>query len=177
MPIIRDHPQQPPGGHNFQDPSGVLLREKDVDALIVAIADYRAQNALPAGDPEAELEASYKVRFPWLISKVGETASNAPSMIEAWLNRTWREAPRELLERRQAEAKHAKCQTCPHYEPVIAPTPDKLYRLNLLARGQKLATDGCHLNGWVPGVAAWLPCEPRTACAWIHPAKPPFRAS
>lgn len=169
MPIIPDHPQQPPGGHHFPDPSGVTLRGDSPEAVAEAIASYRAANALPSGHPDSELESYYRTQFPWLISKVGQTVTSAPSLVEAWLNRIWREAPRDIVERRQAEAIHAPCATCAHHIDTITPDPEHAYRLTLLARGQPLAMDGCTLNRWVPGVAAWFPVchgETHKSCPW-----------
>lgn len=161
MPVLRQHPQQPPGGHSFPDPSGVLIKADSVDALLLRIAEYRAVNGFHAGNPEAELESYYSMTYPWLITKVGEVSHKADDRAIKWLNRIWKEAPRRLNEKTEYDARIKECQSCEHYTQR-AYVPDDLRRLLTISADRSTDRSECGLHGWIVGLAASLPLpEPK----------------
>jgi hypothetical protein len=162
MPLIHDHPQQPPGGHTFNDPSGVTIRADLLADLLTKIASYRAANGLPAGNPAAEVEADYKARHPWLVTKVGVTPPTQEDPIARWLNRQWR-APvkeRDFVESTVTSARLATCAQCPFYVPHSLP-PEPTRRMRILGYGRLTDEGACGAHHWIVGLAA-LQANPDT---------------
>ena len=66
----------------------------------------------------AEVEADYKVRYPWLVSKVGETPVAKEDPVATWLNRAWRSPvkEREFIESVPLGERLSTCANCQFYE-------------------------------------------------------------
>lgn len=165
MPLLVNHPQKPPSGHHFQDPSGQILKAESIPALIKAVESYRANNTLPAGDPAAEIERFYAEKFPWLISKVSDgigahatlhpTTKSEP--LRPWINRMWRNPPKHWQEAEVAKARLAICEKCPHYCDLGFLGPEYSRRLLILAAGRMAASAlHCSAHAWACGLAVWL---------------------
>lgn len=164
MPLVLSHPRQPPGGHTFADPSGQTVKADSVAGLLSAIATYRQNNALPAGNPAAEVEAIYRVKYPWLVSKIGQTETLPPSPVATWLNHAWRTPQAKFVETIPAERRIATCLACPHYQPDHAFTTDQKRRLAILGRGKFAHSGACAEHHWAVGLAIWLESpDPRKA--------------
>lgn len=67
MLVVRaDHVRRPPGGHRF--PEGkVWLHAASVEELAQRIAQFRADNARPLGQPAREIAAYYQQKAPFLV--------------------------------------------------------------------------------------------------------------
>lgn len=173
MPLLFDHPRQPPAGHHFPDPSGHTIRAKSVPGLIDAIKSYRNNNARAAGNPEAEVEAFYAVEYPWLVVKAekGECSPAEPIMpkeerLRPWINRIWRDPPKRWQEAEKAKARLEICKTCPYYSDLGPVEPAYARRLLILAAGHSdFKALHCSINDWPCGLAVWmdLPANAKSA--------------
>lgn len=163
MPILKLHPRQPEGGHTFLD-HGVTLRSETVDALIQKIAAYRRVNGLPSGNPEREVELDYTVRYPWLVvdhpRKVQEVCKPTEpenTGLSQWINRMWKQAPKNWVEKEQMDGRAEKCLSCPHHSPMPLISGEDRRRVYLMGRGQIDTRLGhCILHDWACGLAAWM---------------------
>jgi hypothetical protein len=156
--LILDHPRVPPTGHYIIDASNITFRAKDIPALERVIALYRSNNALPAGNPLAEIEAFYAVHFPWLISNVG-AAPEPPKeeFLREWINRLWKNPPKHWQESEKAKERLQICGLCPFNMPggIIS----DVYRRRLIILGAGKITEGagwCSAHRWANGLAAWI---------------------
>lgn len=156
MPLIFEHAQQPPAGHEFPDSSGHTIRAKTLKELLTAIRAYREANGQRAGNPEKEVESHYTVHYPWLISKVGDMPAPRADPVQAWLNHTWRQAPRAFVSTEKALSQIADCLACPHYNSDYQPTPDQRRRLQVLSQGRLQGTGTCKAHNWFCGLATLL---------------------
>lgn len=170
MPLIRDHPQQPLGGHLFADPSGHSIRAKDIDVLLARIIDYRRANGLPPGNPEAEVERDYRTRFPWLVSNVGTIATPPEDPVTKWVKRLWKLPPKKWVETVEREARAETCITCPHHKEWT-PGVDLGRRITIIGAGRERGGLGrcSHFNtacGLMVAIQDHdLPDAP--ACCWL----------
>jgi hypothetical protein len=172
VPLIFDHPSQPPGGFTFKDPSGVTLKSDTLRALPAKVASYRAANGLPAGNPAAEIEADYKVRHPWLVSKVGVTPAILEDPVAKWLNRQWRTPTKErdFAESTVTTARLTTCAGCQYYTAhKLDPEPSR--RMRILGCGRLTDESACTVHHWIVGLAA-LQAKPETDYApegcWVN---------
>lgn len=159
MPLILDHAQQPPGGHSFKDASGVLLRDDTLPGLLSKLTRFRQLNGLPAGNPAAEVEADYKVRYPWLVSKVGETPVAKEDPVATWLNRAWRSPvkEREFIESVPLGERLSTCAKCQFYESSWPYTAETRRRMTILGFGRVTDEGVCAVHHWPVGLAALYP--------------------
>ena len=157
MPLIRNHAQRPPSGYHFTDPSGVEITGDGIDDLLASIASYRSANGLPPGSPESEVEAYYKTRYPWLVTKVGAVAAPSADPIESWVNKIWRLAPpqKEYVEGVELERRRGTCVTCEHYDEDFALSGEPNRRLMLLAVGAP-PMGSCRLHHWACELAVLI---------------------
>lgn len=159
MPLIHNHPQQPPGGYPFTDPSGVSFVSDSIKALLSQVTTYRAANGLPAGNPEKEVETAYRTQFPWLVSKVGSIPDAKEDPVERWINRQWKSPTRERefvgaeIERVRLEG----CAACPYYSPSHVYSQETGRRLTILGAGRIVDRSACMVNHWAVGYAALMP--------------------
>jgi hypothetical protein len=160
VPLIIDHPHAPPSGHYCVDSTGVTFRAKDIPTLGKAITLYRTNNALPAGNPLAEIETFYAVHFPWLISKTGDApVPPKEDFIQSWINRLWRNPPKQTqwAESETAKARLQVCSLCPFNMPRGIVADVNLRRLIILGAGRIAATSSCcSLHRWDCGLAVWI---------------------
>lgn len=162
MPLVYDHSQLPPGGFMFTDPSGVTLRADSLRQLPITIAAYRAANGLPSGQPAAEVEADYKVRFPWLVSKVGVIPVVAEDPVAKWLNRQWRTPikERDFAESTVTTARLTTCSACQYYTAHKL-AAESSRRMKILGYGRLTDESACSVHHWIVGLAA-LQARPET---------------
>lgn len=153
MPLIYDHPRQPPGGPYFVDPSGHTIRNESLEGLIKEIARYRTINGLPAGNPEKEVEQFYAVKFPWLITNVGTTPVATEDPVARWLNRAWRSPIKDWAEAETVEARASTCEACKHYAPMHRFDSDSMRRLMVLGAGRLRPMGACKAHLWACGLA------------------------
>ena len=166
MPLITDHPRAPAAGHYCTDNQGVTHRAKTIPLLEKAIALYRTNNALPAGNPLAEIESFYAIHFPWLISKSGD-APKPPKeeFLRDWINRMWRNPPKQSqwVETETAKARLQVCALCPFNTPAGILSDVNLRRLIILGAGRIAAASSCcSRHRWDCGLAVWVE-DPATA--------------
>ena len=156
MPLIHDHAQQPYGGHNFTDPTGVVVRAASIKDLLRKIAAFRESNGLPSGDPATEVEAYYATQYPWLVTPVGSTPAAIEDPVEAWLNRMWREAPRDFVNADVVATRLGTCTMCQHYASAYPLSPESSRRLAILSQGRPPCLGACGAHGWALGLALLL---------------------
>lgn len=175
VPLIFDHPRSPIGGHSFLDPSGVLIRADKLLELPPKIASYRSINGLPAGNPEAEIEARYAVDSPWLISRVGTTRTIPEDPVARWLNRAWRTPIRDWAEAETVNARMATCETCEHYAPDHPFSKDASRRLLVMGAGKLREAGACKVHHWACGLAVLAQAPEVTTGVdgcWASPRSP-----
>lgn len=158
MPLIIEHPHVPASGHYLVDHSGITFRAKNIPALSSAITLYRLNNALPSGNPLAEIEVFYAVHFPWLVSKVG-AAPEPPKeeFLREWINRLWRNPPKHWQETEKAKERLQTCGLCPFSTP--AGIMSDVYRRRLIILGSDKIIEGapwCSAHRWACGLAVWI---------------------
>lgn len=155
MPLIYDHPQAPSEGHRFKDPSGVWFEAKTLRELLAKVAAFRASNGLPSGNPAAEIEADYRVRHPYLVTKVGVTPPQLEDPVSRWLNRQWRAPVREkdFAESTVTYARLTRCAGCQFYSPHTL-SPENRRRMTILGYGRLTDESACTVHHWIVGLAA-----------------------
>lgn len=149
MPLILNHAKQPQGGFSFPDHSGYTIRANSLSALIKTIAEYRAQNSLPPGDPYKEVESYCAIHHNWLISNMGTAPKANEDPIARWIDRQWREPIKIWADAEIAEARYATCEKCPHYvaDHPLAQEPKR--RLIILGAGHTAGMTGiCKVHHW-----------------------------
>lgn len=180
MPLLHDHPRQPLGGHHFIEGDGLTIRAKTIHALIAAVRLYRENNARAAGNPALEVERFYAERFPWLVEKC-ERGEEAPAatpvekeeMLRPWINRIWRNPPKQWQETVKANERLAICAKCPHRIESGNVSEVYLRRLIILGAGRfDTKALSCSMHRWSCGLAAWM-VDPEVAEAvpgcWAGP--------
>lgn len=174
MPLIRNHAQQPFGGHVFVDPTGHHITAKTVDVLLARIAEFRQANGLPPGNPEAEVEADYRTRFPWLVTPVGSVPQPVVDPVARWVNRIWKSPPRKWVESVERERRAETCVACPHYDAGHSPDADTARRILILGAGHERQMGACRHYGWACGLAVAMldhDAEPVAGC-WLKSSPP-----
>jgi hypothetical protein len=164
VPLIFDHASAPPDGYTFKDPAGVTLTAPSLRELPPKVASFRASNGLPPGNPHAEIEADYRVRYPWLVSKVGLTPATPEDPVSRWLNRAWRSPvkERDFADSQLTEERLLTCAGCSHRVQTHAYSPESRRRLTILGCGRVTDTAVCSVHHWPVGLAA-MHSEPETA--------------
>lgn len=176
MPLLYDHPQSPPNGYTFTDPSGVPLKRDTLRLLLAAIAEFRTTNGLPPGNPAAEVEADYRVRFPWLVTKVGTVPEVTEDPVSRWVNRLWRLPPKEkdFAESETVRVRLETCVACPHYAPEHSYDAGTARRLTILSVARMQDFSACRAHAWAVGLAALID-HPETQVSvddcWTRPAR------
>lgn len=176
MPLIFDHPQSPPQGYDFIDPSGVRLAAGNLRKLLVAISEFRSVNGMPAGNPEREVESDYAIRHPWLITKTGVTLETAEDPVSRWISRLWRMPPKEkdFAESETTRIRLERCPACPHYAPEHSYDATSARRLTILSHARMTDFSACKAHHWAIGLAALLE-RPETQVdaegCWVQPAR------
>lgn len=154
MPLLFDHPREPPGGYHFLDPSSYNIRAKSLRELLFKIAEYRAKNGMPPGNPYKEIETYYSTECPWLISNVGTSPVANEDPIARWINRTWRTPPSKWAESIQAGTRYGTCLDCPHYVADHSFSPESNRRLLILGAGHLGGMAGiCKVHHWPVALA------------------------
>lgn len=153
MPLIVDHPRQPPGGHYFVDPSGVTIRSDTLNGLLDELSSYRARNGLTAGNAAKEVEQFYAVKFPWLITNVGTTPVVIEDPVARWIARAWRAPVKDWAEAEIVEARVRSCESCQHYAPLHPFDRDATRRLEILGAGRLRSMGACKVQHWACGLA------------------------
>jgi hypothetical protein len=176
VPLIHDHPQSPPGGYPFTDPSGVSFQKDNLRLLLSAIRDFRATNGLPPGNPEAEVEAAYKTLYPWLITRVGTTPIANEDPVARWVGRQWRLPPKEkdFAESETVRTRLETCTACPHYTPEHSYDAGTARRLTILSVARMQDFSACRAHAWSVGLASLIQ-KPETQVdaegCWARPAR------
>lgn len=177
MPLLYNHSQHPPRGFDFTDPSGVILNESSLYGLVTAVQKYRLNNGLPQGNPEAEIEAIYATKYPWLVSSTQPAWQKPVKLTETpkevhyaeWLAGIWKTQIKEseLADDDVVDARMEKCYDCKHCDewPAKIGRGEELEtkrRLMILSRGKVWRiSPSCTLHNWHCGLAAMLR-EPKT---------------
>lgn len=154
MPLLFEHPRQPPGGHHYPDPCGITIRADTLQALLDKIAIVRKNNSFAPGNPAKEVEAFYAKEHPWLVTKVGETPEALEDPIARWVNRMWKEAPKHFIDTIPVATRVNACLTCEHYHPDH---PLDRRRLAILGAGRLHDMGACDVHHWACGLAVLLP--------------------
>ncbi len=156
MPLVMNHASVPPAGFDFKDPSGVTLNAPTAAKLLEKIAQFRVANGRPKGNPHADVEADYKVRYPWLVTKCGEVADKPEDPITKWLNRAWR-APvkeRDFADSTVIEQRLSVCDTCENCVKTHAYSAESKRRLVILGCGRVTNFSVCSVHHWPVGLAS-----------------------
>jgi hypothetical protein len=155
MPLVFDHPSVPPAGFDFKDPSGVTINAPSARKLIEKIAQFRLANGKPKGNPHAEVEADYRVRYPWLVSKVGATPETPEDPVSKWLNRAWKSPikEREFADSTVIEERLSICKECEHCVTHVY-APEAKRRMAILGCGRVTNMSACSVHHWPVGLAA-----------------------
>jgi hypothetical protein len=153
MPLIYDHPRQPPEGHYFVDPSGHTIRSESIESLISEVVSYRTRNGLTAGNPAKEVEQFYAVKFPWLITNIGTTPVSKEDPITKWINRMWRTPIKDWSEAEIVEARVERCESCEYYVADHAFGVESTRRLIILGAGRLRSMGVCKAHLWACGLA------------------------
>lgn len=177
MPLLYNHVKPPPKGYDFTDPSGVSFNEKSLYDLVIKIQKYRTTNGLPMGNPEAEIEAVYATKYPWLVSShqphhqkpIKPTETPKEAHYAEWLAKLWSKHIKEseLAVDEVVDARMEKCYDCKHCDewPAKIGRGEELEtkrRLMILSRGKVWRiSPSCTLHNWHCGLAAMLR-EPKT---------------
>lgn len=172
MSLVYDAPEAPREGYVFADPSGVTLRADGLRALVAKITSFREVNGMPAGCPEAELEAIYKVKYPHLVTRVTATAEPKPDHIERWVAAIWRDPPKasSLAEADTVLSRLGQCATCEFYRPETALSVETVRRALVLSGGRMSDFSACGAHGWLLGLAALFRQPPharRVSSCWV----------
>jgi len=179
--INTSHHSQPEGGWGYVIPDGPTLSssktgEPGLRELLKKIVEHRANNGLPAGDPEHDVAMVYATKCPWLVTEEPdiEVLSNDP---EPWIHHLWRSHPLKRAETRVRDERFEQCQKCIHFEPLDTDslTDEAARRLLLMNPAKHRIEHGwCLLRGWIPSVAVqimdpwefadWTKKDP---CCWL----------
>lgn len=151
--LLLDHARPIPGGPSFLDPSGYLVRAKSISELLAAIASYRKNNGLPAGNPAREVETRFAVDYPWLISNTGTTPEVIQDPVARWLNRAWKSPIKDWAESETVIARLNTCLACEHYAPDHPFDGDSKRRLIILGAGRLKEAGACKVHHWACGLA------------------------
>lgn len=121
----------PPDGYRFRDADGTLFKGESWRDVRRQVAEYRARNNMPAGDPEAEINAQQCAQTPGLCHgdkpapvRVAGSGSNGNERVLNWLGSV-------LISRRQngtpavidnatARTRAAICAVCPRQKALSA---------------------------------------------------------
>lgn len=172
MPLLYNHAKPPPNGYDFTDPSGVSFNEKSLYDLVTKVQKYRTINGLPMGNPEAEIEAVYATKYPWLVSvyqpdhqkPVKPTETPKEAHYSEWLAKLWKAQIKEseLADDDVVELRVHRCGGCKY----LADSADGLSesvridttrRISVLSKGEFFQlTPSCKLHNWHCGLAAML---------------------
>ena len=146
------------------DQTGQTIRAKSIAALLKAIADYRSNNALPAGNPVVEVERFYRSKFPWLVAdyRDGETVKPTDPLPDEdfrrpWINQLWRDPPKKWQETEKARARIEICNQC-RFKLNASNLPLSYSRRLLILGAGRISEVGiaCSVNAWDCGLAAWM---------------------
>lgn len=152
----------PPDGYRFRDADGTLFKGESWRDVRRQVAEYRARNGMPPGDPEAEINAQQCAQTPGLCHgdkpapvRLQGSGSNGNERVLNWLGSI-------LISRRQngtpavvsaAEAvrRAAICALCPRQKALSSACEACL---NTIRDSRKVI-----LNGEKPVHAALHPCS------------------
>jgi hypothetical protein len=159
VPLIYDHAQTPPEGWRFYDPAGVWVSGDTLRELEINVAQFRANNGLPPGNPAGELEAKYAKECPWLVSKVGAVPIAREDPVERWVARLWRDPvrEREFVENTVTAERLGVCADCPHLGSDYSPSQEVRRRAAILSAGRPINHHSCSAHGWLVSLAALHP--------------------
>ena len=132
----------PPGGHQFHSHS-ITFTADSFTALSRKVYDFRVNNMMPAGNPDAEILQYYLEKWPNMVelddSESVEFSDLHFDVWARWLGRIWRNPPRSIVAIKEAEMRYETCKTCPKNTPFTwKETPETLalnQRAFLLRRG------------------------------------------
>lgn len=95
-------------GANFYDGS--------IDKVLNAVANFRAENSLPLGDPEHELAEQYMAIAPWLVYEGPDHSLPEQQLIAEWIMRHWgRQTESHGIFTDIPKNRQEVCRTCPHF--------------------------------------------------------------
>lgn len=162
--INTKHHSQPDGGWGYVIPDGPTLHsdktgEPGLRDLVAQIKEHRANNGLPAGDPQHDIALVYAEKFPWLILEVEDDSDPEDNSEEVWIHNLWRSTPLVLAEIRVRDDRFAQCEKCIHFRPldVSTLTDEAARRLFLMNPAKSRKENGwCDLRGWIPSVAVQI---------------------
>ncbi len=144
--------------------------------LLDSITSYRAQNGQPPGNPEAEVERYYKVKYPWLITNVGTTPVAIEDPVARWVNRAWKSPVRDWAESETVNARLSTCLGCEHYDPDRTFDAEATRRIVIMGAGQLRTAGACKVHHWPIGLAILAreqPVSSRVEGCWACPLSSP----
>ena len=176
-----------PGDHHFTIKDGPTLTAETADEVIAKIAQYRINNGIPQGNPRAELTEFYAKEYPFAVEN-GEPEDDAEhdaffEEVIAWINRQWKNPPKQLLPIEDTHRRQECCQDCPlRVKGVSDHGPAEIEarrRLFLLAKGAPLEDDlgACTFHKWDNRLALLIPLpeiiqqSPKYCWCFHSPAK------
>jgi len=156
MPLVFQHARQPPDGHSFADKSGYVVKSTTLNGLLSAIASYRSNNGIYAGNPAVEVEKEYATKYPWLVTKIGEETKTYIDPVAQWVQRLWRDPPSDFVYLDESHARAAICLNCPHYAADHKFSQDINRRLIILGAGELKKMGACKAHHLACGLAALM---------------------
>lgn len=117
----------PKDGFIFTEADGTRIRAANWRAVIKRVVEYRAQNRLPAGDPEMEIMAQACSRQPNICfedrgsAPVPKPAKTLKARVLQWLNhflQLQQKDPLSYVDAKTAAGRAAICAKCPKNTPL-----------------------------------------------------------
>lgn len=149
---VRPNPNlYPDGGYIFIEGDGTRFRGDSWKNLISKVADYRARNNRPAGDPESEIFTQYCVRMPSHCKNMtagpvkvidGHHSLSLNQRVMQFISNLleWkRKAPIPRVPDSVAAERAAVCASCPRHKPLVQTCQTCM---NTVAHGRKVILDG-----------------------------------
>lgn len=183
-----------PTGWHFVSPQGYRIPLKgelpSAKAVIDAIMQYRLENNVPVGDPQADMEAFVCSTYPTYCRpknqvvpppNAGPKGGNV-DLIVAWANALYVQVGRlALVPQKEAEERAATCIRCPmqmDWASGCPPCVTSAQRLlSILRQGKDVSTGlsgtlkGCSCYGWDNRTAVHLDLSHLPP---VNPASPDF---
>lgn len=161
--MLRMNPNlYPPDGYRFRDSDGTLFKGESWRDVRRQVAEYRARNQMPAGDPESEINVQQCAQTPGLCHgdkpapvRTPSSGSNGNERVLNWLgsvliSRRQNGTP-AVLDRETARARAAICALCPRQRALSAACDACLNTIRdsrkVILNGEKPAHEGLSTCG------------------------------
>lgn len=115
LKLNRNQKREPFGGHHFPD-HGVTFKANSYDELVKKVEQFRANNAIPLGNPSQEILEFYAKHAPFMVLPDNESIEIAPKSdyqdARDWIYKTWRNPPQKTVGRLEAKDRWECCKNC-----------------------------------------------------------------